>query len=128
MTAPIALSGALCLVISIATLGAIPRTASALSLSNSVEVLPLLRDVLKGNPGNNELARTATQGFRGNKEMRETQEFANQVRDEVLYDNTYNDERKILRRETNRLKQVRWTLSQRTALEDSTDTDYDDEL
>lgn len=68
------------------------RAVSALPLSNSVEVLPLLREVLKGNPGNNELAREATAGFRGNKELRETQEFATLVRDVVLDEKTFNDE------------------------------------
>lgn len=68
------------------------RTAQALSLSNSVEVLPLLREVLKGNPGNNELARTATQGLWTNKELRESQEFATLVRDVVLDDKTFGEE------------------------------------
>jgi hypothetical protein len=68
------------------------RTASALSLSNSVEVLPLLREVLKGNAGNNELAREATRGFGQNKELRETQEFATLVRDVVLDDKTFTEE------------------------------------
>ena len=68
------------------------RTASALSLSNSVEVLPLLREVLKGNPGNNELAREATHGLGANKELRETQEFANLVRYVVLDDKTFGEQ------------------------------------
>ncbi len=68
------------------------RAAQALSLSNSVEVLPLLREVLKGNPGNNELARTATLGLWTNKELRESQEFATLVRDVVLDDKSFGEE------------------------------------
>ena len=68
------------------------RTAEALSHSNSVEVLPLLKEVLKSNAGNNELARSATQGFRQNKEMRETQEFATLVRDVVLDEKTFTED------------------------------------
>ena len=68
------------------------RTAAALSLSNSVEVLPLLKEVLKGNAGDNELARVATHGFGLNKELRETQEFANLVRDVVLDEKTFGED------------------------------------
>lgn len=60
------------------------RTLQALSVSNSVEVLPLMREALKGNPNNNELQRTATQGLALNKELRESQEFADLVRDVVM--------------------------------------------
>ena len=68
------------------------RTASALSLSNSVEVLPLVIEVLRGNAGNNELARVTTQGFVQNKELRETQEFATLVRNVVLDEKTFGDD------------------------------------
>lgn len=68
------------------------RTAEAISLSNSVEALPLVRDVLKGNAGNMELARSATHGFRLNRDLRETQEFANLVRDVALDDKTFSED------------------------------------
>lgn len=68
------------------------RVLRALALSSSVEVLPLLRDVLNQNGQDNEAARVATRGLDGNKELRETPEFAKLVRDVVLDEKTFNEE------------------------------------
>ena len=68
------------------------RAAEALSLSTSVDALALLRDVLTGAPGDNELHRTVTAGFAGNRDLRETQAFANLVRDVVLDEKTFTEE------------------------------------
>lgn len=68
------------------------RTASALPLSNNTDVIGLLRDVFKANPGNNELALEATSGLQANKELRETTPFAALVRDVVIDDATFNEE------------------------------------
>ncbi len=68
------------------------RAIAGLSAGTSVEVLPLMREVLKANPGNNEIAREVTDGLWENHELRETQEFATLVRDMVLDEKTFNEE------------------------------------
>ncbi len=60
------------------------RAVSGLGSGQSVEVLSIIREVLKANPGNNELGRMATDGLWENHELRETQEFSALVRDVVL--------------------------------------------
>ncbi len=68
------------------------RTAGSLSQAASIDVMPLLRDVLKTNPGNNELALEASAHLKGNRELRETTPFAALVRDVVIDDKTFNEE------------------------------------
>ncbi len=68
------------------------RAVAALGLSTNVEVLPIIRDTLKANPGNNELARAVFGATQDNRELRETQEFANLVRDTALDEQTFTEE------------------------------------
>lgn len=68
------------------------RAASALGLATNGEVFPIIQDTLKANPGNNELARAILKGTVENHELRETQEFANLVRDIALDEQTFTEE------------------------------------
>jgi aminopeptidase N len=68
------------------------RAISGLASGTSVDVLPLIKEVLKGNPGNNEIGRKVTDGLWGNHELRETQEFASLVQSVVLDEKSFNDE------------------------------------
>lgn len=68
------------------------RTASALGTSTSLDVLPLIREVLKGNSQDNEQLRAAISGTWDNHELRETQEYAELVRDVVVDEKTYSED------------------------------------
>ncbi|MFZ5443701.1 MAG: M1 family metallopeptidase [Myxococcota bacterium] len=72
------------------------RAVGGLGAGSSIEVLPLIREVLKANPGNNELGRTATGGLWNNHELRETQEFASFVHDAVLDEKNVSEELRFL--------------------------------
>lgn len=68
------------------------HAVGGLGAGSSVEVLPLIREVIKTNPGNNELGRTAIMGLWNNHELRETQEFADFVKASVLDEKSSTEE------------------------------------
>jgi aminopeptidase N len=74
------------------TSGHYAKAIIALGTSTSVDVIPLIRAVLESNPTNNEIFLSATSRLEKNKELRETREFADLVRDIVLDEKRFNQE------------------------------------
>lgn len=67
------------------------RAVGALGVGTNVELIPLIREVLKANPTNNEIARAIGDNLFDNHELRETNEFATFVKFVVL-DEKLNEE------------------------------------
>jgi hypothetical protein len=65
-------------------MGYYERAATAVALSSSVDAVPLLKDIFKGNAQNAGLARSMFTALARNKELRESQEYAALVKDIVL--------------------------------------------
>lgn len=68
------------------------RTVQALPLVTSVDVVTIMREVLKANAGNNEIARAIFDDVASNRDLVETQDYADLVRDIVLDEKTFGEE------------------------------------
>jgi hypothetical protein len=70
-------------------MGFYERAATAVALSTSVDAVPILKEIIKGNATNAGLARTLFSALRRNRELRESADYASMVRSIVLDETSF---------------------------------------